>query len=67
MKYRPTMPCQDQDILTLLALVAERMNGLEPERLLGIAETLKLYGEETYGPEGKLLKRFARLVKERAK
>jgi hypothetical protein len=56
------MPCHAQDILSLLAVTAERLEMIDNHK--EVAEKLTAFAEECTGKEARVLKKFAKAINE---
>ncbi len=59
---RTPMPCQKQDVLSLLTIAVERLDKFEGAK--EITETLQMFADECNGKERRILKKFAKAINE---
>jgi hypothetical protein len=59
---RTKMPCFAQDVLTLVAIAAERLNDMDQEDIAAARRALIQFSDEMDGPEADFLKRVASAI-----
>jgi hypothetical protein len=56
------MPCQKQDILTLIGITAERLNDMDGADAMQVGKELNVFADECTGAEARFLKNVATAI-----
>ena len=56
------MPCQKQDIMSLVGITAERLNDMDGKDAMDVGRELSRFADEQTGPEADFLKHVSRAI-----